>query len=37
MFNFVDESSVHEVVIMLFMPMLGNLDDLDIFRMTWIS
>ena len=32
-----DEISVHDVAIMLFMPILGNLDDLDIFRVTWIS
>ena len=32
-----DEISVHEVAIMLFMPILGYLDDLDMFRITWIS
>ena len=32
-----DEISVHEVAIILFMPILGFLDDLDVFRMTWIS
>ena len=31
------EISVHEVAIMLFMPILGNLDDLDMFGITWIS
>ena len=37
MFNLIDNISVHEVAIMLFMPILGHLDDLDMFRMTWIS
>ena len=32
-----DEISVHEVAIMLFMPVLCYLDDSDMFRMTWIS
>ena len=32
-----DEMSVHEVAITLFMAILGYLDDLDMFRMTWIS
>ena len=36
-FNFMDEISVHEVAIMLFMPILHYLDNLDMFRMTWIS
>ena len=32
-----DEILVHEVAITLFMPILGYSDDLDMFRMTWIS
>ena len=31
------EISVHEVAIMTFIPILGNSDDLDMLRMTWIS